>query len=58
MSAKFNVIFNSTSDAFEIGFKTNDTAFKTNFSATCEVPYIPKEYGLITYNQDKTITIT
>ena len=58
MSIKFNVTFVSTNEPFKVSLKSNDTTFKTNFDSVCEVPYIPKEYGLITYNQDKTITIT
>lgn len=60
MAANFNVEFNSLDQSFDVDFQINDMTFEVDFGVVHEVliPYIPKEYGLVTYDQDKTITIT
>ena len=57
---RIDVQFKENDQKFEALFKENDQKFEAEFKEIQIVHdgKIPKEYGLITYNQDKTITIT
>lgn len=57
---RIDVEFEESNHEFIATFMELTAEFKPEFEAI-QIVYdgkIPKEYGLITYNQDKTITIT
>lgn len=55
-----NVAFNESKQSIAVNFKENKQKFSASFGEICVIvsDEIPKEYGLITYTQDKIITIT
>ena len=57
---KINVNFIEKEDKLDFNFIANERTLNVNFGDVCiiERSDIPKEYGLITYTQDRIITIT
>lgn len=43
---------------FNVNFKETDQKINVDFGQYLERTDIPKEYGLITYTQDRIITVT
>lgn len=55
-----NVKLKVSNQRLNVGFSSTAQIIQGKFhnAVRVEIPSIPKEYGLVTYNQDRTLTIT
>lgn len=55
---RLDVKFKEIDQKFNVNFKEVNQKFNVGFGQYVERTDIPKEYGLITYTQDRIITVT
>jgi hypothetical protein len=55
---RLNVEFSESDQNFNVEFSESDQNFNVEFGDVVQIPAIPKDYGKITYNQNRSIIVS